>query len=99
MCQSVSLVIRVEEKQALMKRRNVPTLKKPEPIIGIIQDILLRALHPNQNRQMGMKKLPALTKSQLTITSHWSCTYHGRDEPPLRFNVARLVVMLLLEII
>jgi hypothetical protein len=53
-----------EKTLILTKRRNVPTLKKPEPIMGIIREILFRELHPKQKRQMGMKSEPRQT-SQL----------------------------------
>lgn len=40
--------------------KNAAIPKKLDPMIGTIQWMSLRLLHPNQNRQMGTKKLPTI---------------------------------------
>jgi hypothetical protein len=41
-----------------LKSKKAPMEKKPLPIIGMIQWISLLALHPNQDRQIGIQKAP-----------------------------------------
>jgi hypothetical protein len=37
-----------------------PKVKMAQPMIGIIQDILSRALHPNQKRQIGIRNASSI---------------------------------------
>lgn len=64
-----------------LNKRNVPILKKEDPTTGMIQLISDRALHPNQKRQIGIKKPPTHAGGRrasgliLPFSSNFGSTY------------------------